>query len=111
MAIDYHDVFPILADAIPGFAATESDWEEPLPYVFMFQMVVFVCSKNSDVEVDSFVALCEHLLTEGDDETRYLAMDAVENLADEPEGPIVALRLGPKGQEIWKTYYRPKPTA
>ena len=109
MAIDYHHVFPLLVSAIPGLVATDSDCEEPLPYMFINQMVDFVCLKNSDAEWDAFVTLCERLLVEGDDETRYLAMDAIETLAFEPEGLGMSSRFGPKGQEIWKMYYRPKP--
>jgi len=109
MTIAYWDVFPILTNAIPGFEATEQDLEEPLPYMFINEMVDFVCLRESELEMDQLAALLEKLLAEGDDETRYLAMDAIEALWQEAEGPMVATRLGPKSLAIWATVFKVKP--
>jgi hypothetical protein len=106
MAIAYWDVFPILATAIPDFEATEQDHEEPLPYVFISEMVDFVCLQKSEANLIRLAELLEKLLAEGDDETRYLAMDAIETLGQNLEGPRVANFLGPKFLEIWATVYK-----
>jgi hypothetical protein len=106
MTIAFWDVFPILAQAIPAFPATEDDLEDPLPYMFINDMVRFVCLRESESEMDQLAELLEKLLAEGDDETRYLAMDAIETLGEKPEGPMVAKRFSPKSREIWATVYK-----
>ena len=106
MTIAYWDVVPIMAQTISAFPASEDDLEEPLPYMFISEMVDFVCLRESESEMDQLAELLEKLLVEGDDETRYLAMDAIETLGEKPEGPMVAKRFGPKSLEVWATVYK-----
>jgi hypothetical protein len=97
-------VFPILASALPDFGASEEDWKEPLAYIFNNEMVDFVCLRESEPDMIRFADLLERLLAEGDDETRYLAMDAIETFVAKVEGPVIAKRFGPKAIEIWSFY-------
>ena len=106
MPIDYLDVFPILANALPDFPATEQDWQEPLPYIFMSEIVTFVCTKmslDSMEHVEPFIALLEKLLTEGDGEIRYLVMDALEFLDEhKQERELISSRFGSKTLDLWR---------
>lgn len=65
MSIRFDSIFPVLANAIPGFEGSETDWAEPLPYMFMQEMLTFVCEKaasESYIETDLFSALLERFL-------------------------------------------------
>jgi hypothetical protein len=109
VTIAYWDVVPIIAQAIPDFPASEDDLEDPLPYVFISDVVLFVCRRQLEFEMDRLAELLEKLLTEGDPEVTYLSMDAIETLGVTREGPIVAKRFGPKFLEIWATVYKIDP--
>jgi hypothetical protein len=105
MSIDYADVFPILAEALPDFQASEDDWEEPTPYFFLGDMVQFVCQKASEgsIEVlDKFSVLLERLVSDGDSNVRDLVLDALEGLRENSNQDVVSRRFGPKTLEIWR---------
>jgi hypothetical protein len=104
MTIAYADVFPILAAALPDFGASEQDWQEPLPYIFLGQMQDFVCQRaglGSFIEIDQFASMLEKLTLEGDDEVQYLVLDALDGLLDCDLKGLVAARFGPKVHQLW----------
>jgi hypothetical protein len=104
MTIAFTDVFPILASALPGFQADKEDWKESASYFFLSDMVRFVCQRTSPWsidEADQFAALMEQLATEGDEETQYLVIDALESLWEHEEREIVATRFGPETNQLW----------
>jgi len=104
MTIEYADVFPILAAALPDFKASELDWQEPLPYIFLGQMQDFVCQKarsGSFIESDQFSSLLEKLALEGDNNVQDLVLDGLDGLLDCDLGNLVAARFGPRVRQLW----------
>jgi hypothetical protein len=105
MSLAYSNVFPVLASAVPGFEASADDWAEPLAYCFLNDMVRFVCDKTlaePGVEAERFSDLLERLIAEGDDETQYLVIDALEGLVEHENKEIVAARFGPLACRRWE---------
>jgi hypothetical protein len=110
MSISYHDLLPILADAIPGFIAIESDFAEPPPYVFMCEMVKFVCERAStspSIEAERFAALIENLAQNGDDETKFLVLDAIEDMRERESRELIANCFGARPRELWEMVCEP----
>ena len=104
MTIEYADVFPILAAALPDFKASELDWQEPLPYIFLGQMQDFVCrtaGSGSFIEIDQFASMLEKLTLEGDNNVQDLVLDALDGLLECDLRDIVAARFGPKVHQLW----------
>jgi len=110
MSISYCDIFPILATAVPDFEPSEVDWEEPLPYMFMHQMMEFVCQKaavSSYDHCEKFAALLEKLAIDGDEETHYLVMDVVEDMRECESKKLIAEHFGPLVRDLWEEISQP----
>jgi hypothetical protein len=83
--IQFSDVFPILAMALPGFRATEDDWEDRTCYFFLSDMIGFVCDRagsGSIAEAQNLTALLDRLLSEGDSDVHDLAMDGLDTISE-----------------------------
>ena len=52
MAIQYSEVFPLLATSVTGVEADDEDRKEPTPYFFLSDMIRFVCRR---AESGSFI--------------------------------------------------------
>jgi len=84
MSIDYSDVFPVLAQALPDFSPSPVDWEDRLSYPFLNQMAWFVCDRaypelpEYETLMRQFAGLFERLISEGDSNVHDLAHDALE---------------------------------
>ncbi|MGA7244614.1 MAG: hypothetical protein WBX19_15610 [Terracidiphilus sp.] len=100
------DAFPILADAIPDFRPSEEDWEDQLSYIFINDMVRYVCDRaypEFEPMLMQFAALLERLYIEDDSSVHDLAHEALDSLwaRNEQEQEIVAGYFGPKTREVW----------
>ena len=108
MTIEYCDVFPVLAKAVSGCEPTKQYWDELLPYVFINDLVRFVCDRgypDFDGVLGQFGELVERLLTEGDDEVRNLAHDALDTVCshkDLAERDAVVQHFGPTTMKAWE---------
>jgi hypothetical protein len=110
MSISYGEIFPILAIAVPDFEPSEADWAEPLPYVFMHQMMEFVCRKaaaSSHDYCEQFAALLENLAIEGDEETQGLVLDVIEDLRECESKELIAEHFGPRVRYLWEEVSQP----
>ena len=108
MSITFEEVFPILANAVPGFEATEEELElelkEPTLYFFLSDMVTFVCERTpsrSNAEASALAALLETLLLEGDSDIRDLVQDGLERVLDCDTREAIAKYFGQKTRELW----------
>ena len=104
MSIVYSEVFPILAKAVPGFEPDEEDWKEPAEYIFLYDMVKFVCERTpsrSNTEARALAALLERLLLEGDRDVRDLVQDGLEHVWDCDTREFIAKYFGQKTRELW----------
>lgn len=104
MGIAYSEVFPILAEAVPGFGASEEDRREPTPYFFLGDMVKFVCERTpsrSNAEASALAALLERLLLEGDSDIRDLVQDGLECVLSCDTREAVAKYFGQKTLDLW----------
>jgi len=108
MTIDYHDVFPILAEAMPDFKPSSADWEDRLSHVFLSDMVRFVCDRSYpgfpeyEILMRQFAELLERLIFEGDPNVHDLAHDALDSIWKHEERDELSKHFGPKTQEMWK---------
>jgi|HubBroStandDraft_2_1064218.scaffolds.fasta_scaffold711966_1 hypothetical protein len=105
MTLSFSEVFPMLANAVPGFEASDEDWAEPLAYCFLNEMVRFVSDRTfakPTIEAERFGDLLERLIAQGDDEVQYLVIDAIEGLVDLGSKEIVASHFGPQARKRWE---------
>jgi hypothetical protein len=105
MTITFGEVFPVLANAVPGFEASDDDWNEPLAYCFLNDMVRFVSDRTFAIhtlEAERFGDLLERLIAEGDDEVQYLVIDAMEGLMELETKEIVASHFGQLAHKRWE---------
>jgi hypothetical protein len=105
MSFSIADAFPILAEAIPECPPAPEDWEDQLSYIYINDLVRYVCDR-AYVEFEPlhthFAALLEKLYTEGDESVHDLAHDALETVWEHREaGTFVAQYFGPKTREVW----------
>jgi len=102
----YSFVFPVLADALAEFKPSAADLQEPLPYIFMFQMVEFVCDRayaglpQVNPSLRQFATLMERLISDGDSDVHDLAHDGLESVWAREEGEFVASFFGPKTRAL-----------
>lgn len=111
MNIAYKDVFSVLAHALPGCPVAEKDWQEPLPYVAMQEILSFVCQRADlgfKSDIDEFSILLEKLASEGDSDVHDLVVDALDGLSTCPKREIIATRFGPKVQQLWASVSKQK---
>jgi hypothetical protein len=104
MTIAFQDVFPVLAQALPDFKASEEDWEDRISYAFLSDMVRFVCDRGypgSDGLMTGFARLLETLLILGDSDVKDLVHDALESVWAREERDFVAMHFGLKTSELW----------
>jgi hypothetical protein len=104
MTIEFEDVFPILADAIPEFKPSAEDLEDRLSYLFLNDMARWVCDRGYpgfENQMGQFAALFEKLISEGDSNVHDLAHDALETVWEGDEREFVARHFGPKTRELW----------
>jgi hypothetical protein len=109
MTIDYADVFPVLAEALPDFEPSAVDWEDRLCYPFLYAMVRFVCDRahpefpEYEKLIRRFSALMERLILEGDSDVQDLAHGALETVWEHgEERDAIARHFEPKTLELWK---------
>jgi hypothetical protein len=112
VSIDYSDVFPVLANALPEFSPSSEDWEDCLSYPFLNEMVRFVCDRaylgipEYEPLMQQFAALFERLISEGDSNVHDLAHDALETVWEHrEERDLIAAHFGPKTRELWERIY------
>src|SRR6266702_784117 len=99
MTIAFQDVFPVLAEALDDFKASEEDWEDRLSYPFLNDMVRFVSDRaypGYEPLMRHFAALLEKLIEEGDRDVRDLVHDGLETLWEKTEREFVAQYFGPR---------------
>jgi hypothetical protein len=107
MTIAFEAVFPVLAEAIPGFKAYPEDLYEGLAYPFLSHMVRFVCDRGYaglpeyEPLLSQFAALLESLISDGDRDVHDLAHDALESVWAREEREFVASFFGPKTRALW----------
>lgn|GEM_PF-3403486 len=101
--IVWEKVFPILAEAIPGFGPSQEEWEDCLCYPFISDMVRFVNDRTylGTAESEHLARLLENLLTKGDGNVHDLAVDAIETVWGSENGRSIAEHFGQESKKIW----------
>ncbi len=104
MSIRFSDAFEVLAKALPGCPPAADDWQEPLAYVLMQEILSHVCNQaNAGITVDliQFSVLLEKLASEGDSDVQDLVKDALDGLAGCNKKDDFPQYFGPKVQALW----------
>jgi hypothetical protein len=111
MSIAFADVFPVLAEALPDFRPSPQELEECLSYVFLSDMVRFVCDRSCsgfpeyEILMYQFANLLERLIVEGDSDVHDLAHDALDSVWEREEygeREVLAHHFGPMTRELWE---------
>jgi hypothetical protein len=105
MTIAWEEVFPMLAEAVPGFRPSKEGWEDRLSYPYISDMVRFVNDQTflGDAEAKQLSRLLETLLADGDSMVHDLAVDAVETVSECENGILIAAHFGPETRRIWES--------
>jgi hypothetical protein len=106
MAIQYSEVFPLLATSVTGVEADDEDWKDPTPYFFLSDMIRFACRQaesGSFIEAEQLAALISKLQAEGDDEVQDLVSDGFDSLSERPAYDEIVRHFSPSLMTIWKS--------
>jgi hypothetical protein len=106
MAIQYSEVFPLLATSVTGVEADDEDRKEPTPYFFLSDMIRFVCRRaesGSFIEAEQLGALLSKLQAEGDDDVQDLVSDGLDALSGRPAQDEIVRHFSPSLMTLWKS--------